>query len=151
MTESANERRISLPASASGLVMPRGDWTIQQEKRRPDGSAVYYMLASASTQMNFSVYVDKTNTCSSASTCLDSALKNPQYKDAKALLRSDDRLFQQAQFFIDEPQGFPIRQANLLASAYVDGQWFDIHISKVGKERPDMAALLEFLKTVSIK
>ncbi|MFZ6647921.1 hypothetical protein ACO0LO_19505 [Undibacterium sp. TJN25] len=149
--DTPTERRLSIPGSVRGIVMPREDWTLTREQLRPGDTAVYYMFSSERRKLFFSVYIDKTNVCQSSDTCLETALKNSQYKDAKELQKSDDGQFKIAQFFIDHPQGTPINQTNLLASAYVDGQWFDIHISKVGKERPEFAPLLEFLQAVVVK
>lgn len=151
INDTPTERRVSLPGNALGIVIPRDDWVVVKEQRRPGDTATYVMLSSENQQMFFSVYVDKTNVCRSSETCLEAALKNPQYKDAKEFQKSEDRQFKLAQFFLDQPQGAPIKQAHLLASTYVDGQWFDIHISKAGKERPETAPLLEFLRKVAVK
>jgi hypothetical protein len=151
VNDTSTERRLSIPGGARGIVIPREDWTLSKEQRRPGDTAVYYMFSSEQRQMFFSVYVDKTSVCNSADSCLENALANSQYKDAKELRKTEDRQFKVAQFFLDNPRGTPVKQAQLIVSAYLDGQWFDIHISKSGTERPEMAALLEFLKAVVIK
>jgi hypothetical protein len=151
VNDTSTERRLSIPGGARGVAIPREDWTLNKEQRRPGDTAVYYMFSSEQRQMFFSVYIDKTNVCNSSDSCLEKALENSQYKDAKELRKTEVRQFKVAQFFLDNPRGAPIKQAQLIVSAYLDGQWFDIHISKAGAERPDMAALLEFLKTVTIK
>lgn len=151
VNDTATERRMSLPGNSRGIVIPREDWVLSKEQRRPGDTAVYYMLASEKRQMFLSVYIDKTHACQSADACLEEALKNTQYKDAIELLKTDDRQFKVAQFFLDEPRRAPIKQAHLLVSTYIDGQWFDVHISKASKERPDIATLLDFMKTVAVK
>lgn len=151
VNDSATERRLSIPASARAIVMPREDWVLLKEQRRPGDTAVYYMLTSQQRQMVFSVYIDRTEVCRSADSCLDAAMANSQYKDARELRRSELNQFKVAQFFSDNPQGAPIKQAQVSASAYVDGHWYDVHISKSAAERPDLAPLLDFLKTIAIK
>ena len=59
--------------------------------------------------------------------------------------------FSVSQFYLDKPQGLPLIQAHLLASSYIDGQWFDVHISMGGTELPDQSSLMELLKAISIK
>lgn len=151
VNDTPTERRFSISGGVRGIAMPREDWVQSKEQRRPGDTAVYYMLSSERRQLFFSVYIDKTNACKSADSCLENALMNPQYKEAKELRKTDGGQFKVAQFYVDSPQGAPLKQAHLLVSAYVDGQWFDVHISKAGKERPDMAALLEFLQMVTVK
>jgi hypothetical protein len=109
------------------------------------------MLSSASRKTLFSAYVDRTVVCQSAKECLQAALKNPAYDVAKDLEMSTEGPFAVARFFIDTPQKVRFFQANVVASAYVDGQWFDVHISAADKERPDMEALLRFLRQIEIK
>jgi len=67
------------------------------------------------------------------------------------LRKSGEGPFTVALFFLDQPRGLPVFEAQLLASAYVDGQWFDVRISKLGNERPDPAPLLAVLRGLSIK
>ena len=149
--DTPTERALSLPAGAPALVIPRGDWTISREQRRPGDTAVYYMLTSESGQMVLSAYIDKTNACKSSEACLDEALKNQSYKDAKEQKAFESGPFKAAEFFLDQPKGTPIKQAHVLAAAYVDGHWFDLHISKSGPERPDPVALAELLKSLVLR
>jgi hypothetical protein len=48
-------------------------------------------------------------------------------------------------------EAFAALPGNVVASAYANGYWLDIHISSGGAERPDPAPLIELLKEVSIK
>lgn len=131
--------------------MPKADWVLNKEQRRPDGKVAYYMMSSDQARAVFSVYIDKMGPCRSADDCLTEALKNPQYKNAQETKILDDRQFKVAYFYLDKPQGLEVSQAHVLASAYVDGLWFDIHLSQTGKERPDIGKLLELLKTLQLK
>ena len=146
-----NERRLSIPSSSVSISFPREDWTLTQELRRERDTAVYYMHASNARHMFFSVYLDKTDSCKSAASCLDASLKNPAYKEAQGLRRMEQGPFHLALFHLDNPKGAQVKQGHVLASAYMDGVWLDVHLSSVGKERPDLAPLLDFLKTLSVK
>jgi len=64
---------------------------------------------------------------------------------------SEDRQFKVASFYLDKPQGLAVRQAHVLVSAYADGLWFDIHLSRTGRERPDIGPLLELVKSLQLK
>ncbi|WP_147328160.1 hypothetical protein [Duganella sp. BJB476] len=151
VNDSITDRRFSIPLGAQGLVMPRADWALNKEQRRSDGKVAYYMMYSEQARTVFSVYIDKTGPCRSADDCLKEALKNPLYKDAQEIKMTDDRQFKVAYFYLDKPQGLAVSQAHVLASAYVDGLWFDIHISQTNKERPDIGGLLELMKTLQLK
>src|SRR4030095_12713572 len=105
---------------------------------------------SATRKIAFSFYIDKTTDCQSAKACLNGALKNPAYGGAKELQLSESGPFAVARFFIDSPRGLSVYQANVLASAYVDGQWFDVHLSATDTQRPDMGRLVQFLQQVEI-
>jgi hypothetical protein len=148
---SVTERRFALPSSAVGLVLQGSDWVVDLEQHRPGDTAAYYMLSSASRDMPLSFYIDRTTICQSAKSCLQAALKNPAYGDVKDLVLSEEGPFAVATFYIDPPPEFKAYQANLLASAYVDGQWFDIHISSLKAARPDMETLRRLLRQAAIR
>jgi len=144
-------RRLSTPTSSRAIALPREDWTLVKEMRKAGDTGFYYMLTSHRRQMFFSVYIDRTDKCRSAEACLDIAVANASYKNARDLRKSDVNQFKVAQFVLDSSSGPPIKQANLSASAYIDGLWFDMHISMVGAETPELAPMLDFLQAVSIK
>jgi len=149
--DGASERALSLPNGTPAIIIPKEGWLLQQERRRQGDTAVYYLLSNERSQLNFSVYIDKSESCQDAPACLKSALQNPSYKEAKEVSDAEVGLFKAVQFYIDQPNGIAIKQAHIVAAAYVDGQWFDVHISKAGQERPEMAPLVEFLKTVAVR
>jgi hypothetical protein len=149
--DTSTERALSLPSGAPALVVKRNDWVISREQRRPGDTAVYYMLTSEATQLVLSVYIDKSTACQSSESCLAEALKNQSYKEAKEQRAFEAGPFKAAQFYLDQPLGKPIKQAHVLAAAYLDGHWFDVHISKSGQERPDIIPLVELLKNLSVR
>jgi hypothetical protein len=150
VVDASGERRLSIP-SGGAVVLPKEDWVIDREQRRPGDTAVYYMMSSERRKMFFSVYIDRTSACQNSMTCLQAALKNPQYSSAQDLKTQPLGGFEVAQFHLDRPKGLPVVQTNVLASAYADGVWFDIHLSMTASEMPDPAVLIEFLKSIQIK
>ena len=149
--DTPSERTLSLPTGKPALVIPRSDWVIAREQRKPGDTTVYYLLNSGETQLILSAYIDKSTVCRAADECLQSALKNQSYNDAKELKMLDAASFKAASFYLDNPKGAPVKQAHVLAAAYVDGVWFDVHISKGGAERSELGQLVELLKSLSIR
>ena len=151
VVDNGAELRLFIPVNPVGISFSKDDWTIQKEKRKSGGMGAYYLMYSGKRLMNFSVYIEKSTACSSADACLDATLKNKMYDDAQDMQRATVGPFKAAFFYLDKPMGQQLYQSNLQASALVDGIWFDVHLSMVGKERPDVNLLLEFLKTVTIQ
>lgn len=149
--DTPSERAFSLSSGAPALALARGDWTISREQRRPGDAAVYYLLTSERARLVLSVYIDKSTVCQSAEACLRTALENKSYAQAKDQKAFEAGPFKATQFYLDQPNGVPVKQAHVLAAAYVDGHWFDVHISKTGAERPDLAPLVELLQGLSIR
>jgi hypothetical protein len=151
VTDTATDWRFSIPSGTQALVMPRADWVLNQEQRRPDGKVAYYMMSSDQAHAVFSVYIDQTAQCRSADDCLKEALKNPAYKNAQETQMLEDRQFKVACFYLDKPKGLAVSQVHVLVSAYADGLWFDIHLSQTGRDRPDIGPLLELVKSLQLK
>lgn len=147
------EFRFFAPATNWWVTMPKGDWVMEKEQKRPDGTGFYYLLSSKSRALNFSIYLDKTTKCNSSAGCRDMFWRNPgpMYKGAKAVEQYEKNGFHVIQFQVENPGGFPVKQANISAHAYKDGYWIDVHISKVDKDMPDVAPLVAALQAVSFK
>ena len=60
--------QFQAPSLPWALAVPREDWRVGLEQRRPDGEGFYYMLEGG-RGMQFSVYLDKTTECDSAASC----------------------------------------------------------------------------------
>ena len=142
---------IALPGGDTPRIsFPKQGWSAARTQRRPDGSGVYHLLFNEASRLNFSAYIERRNDCGTPAGCLEGSLANPAYKVGRDLRRFDVGEFKAAELFIDRPGGLPFTQAHLLASAVVDGIWFDIHISKVGNEQIDTTSLVDLLRTVTI-
>lgn len=150
LRETASERRFSLTTDGPAVTMPSADWVLKSERQKPDGQTIYYRLINDKAQLVLSLYIDKTETCSSAPSCTDSALRNPAYKAATDQRRFDVGPFDVATFYLDQPRGLPLVQANLVASAYKSGHWIDVHITRVSAEKPEMNDLVELLRNLKL-
>src|ERR1700739_3850669 len=82
VTDTAAERQFFLPSATVKLTLPRGDWIITREQRRPDETAVYYALEIQTRGLILSVYIDKSASCKTATACRGLALANRAFRDA---------------------------------------------------------------------
>lgn len=110
--DTPTEKTLSTRSGSPTLVLPKQDWKATQERNRPDGTAAYYHMVTDRNQLSFSVYIDRTTVCQSAESCLQAALKNQSYKEAKEMQQSTAGPFKFAQFFLDQPQRFPVKRAH---------------------------------------
>ena len=134
------------------LKLPASDWKVVQEKQKKGGSGFYYFLTSEKRSLNFSVFLDKTDKCSSPTECRELFWKNPgpKYKNPMGVIKKTVNEFSVIQFYIDKPMGLPVVQSNISAHSYRDGFWIDIHISKVDKQYPDHHSMNDVLESVKL-
>jgi hypothetical protein len=148
--QTATELRLGIPSTKPVISIPPEDWKVDEQKRNATGG-VYYLLTSVKRRLVFSVFIEKKFECKTADECLASALKNPMARNAKDVQKGAEGPFKIAHYFLDQPGGMPVAQANVLASTMADGLWFDVHLSMTEPRRPDMALLLDFLKLIAVK
>jgi len=151
--DSGSRLQFFSPQTAWAVAIPRDDWVVAQEKRRPDGSGFYYLVASRSRSMQFSMYLDRTAQCSSGEACRALFWSNPgpMFRDARDVRQYERNGFHVVQFYLDGVAGIPIMQTNLSAHTYRDGYWIDIRVTMVGERVPDPAPMIEFLDSISVQ
>jgi hypothetical protein len=149
VVDTKDERALYLKGGTCKVVIPRDDWLITREQTRADGKSVYYSLSSAKRDMTLWFFIDQTPVCQSATACLELALKNKVYDGAKDMKFAEEGSFKVAHFLLPGSQGAASQQ-HLIATAYVDGCWIDVHLNQSGRETGS-ADLLTFLKLVKIK
>ena len=149
VADAKGERALFLAGSSFKLVIPREDWVITREQMRADGRSVYYALASAKREMTLWLFIDQTPVCQSATACLEFSLKNTAYSTAKDMKFAAQEPFQVAQFALEGGPGTASQQ-RLIAAAYVDGCWVDVHLFQAARDGA-AAALLGFLKLVAVQ
>jgi hypothetical protein len=150
IVDTKTERVLSLPGAKFKVVIPREDWLITREQTRSDALSVYYALASQKRDMVLWVFIDQTPVCQSAKACLELAMKNKAYDDAKDMKFMEHEGFSVVQFTI-EPAKDGLKQQHLIAATYVDGSWIDLHLSQVLKSGTDPDSLSTVLKSLAIK
>lgn len=150
IVDSKTERQLALPGAKFKIVIPREDWLITREQTRSDALSVYYALASSKRDMVLWVFIDQTPVCQSAKACVELAIKNKAYDDAKDMKFTEHEGFSVVQFTL-EPAKDGVKQQHLIAATYLDGSWVDIHLSQVVKSGTDPDSLLAVLKLLSIK
>ncbi|APV48911.1 hypothetical protein BWI17_03955 [Betaproteobacteria bacterium GR16-43] len=141
-----------VPQAPWALRLPRDDWQVLQEKRSA-GGGVYYFIASPSRELQFSIFLDKTDQCDSASACRDLWKRNTAKVNeaARDLSERDRNGFSVVQFHLDKPGGHAVVQTNVSAHAYRDGYWIDVRVTKVGETRPDPEPLLAVLDAMAFR
>ncbi len=149
VTDTKDERALHLTGGSCKLVIPRDDWLITREQTRPDGRSVYYSLSSVKRDMTLWFFIDQTPVCQSATACLELALKNKVYDGAKEMKFAEESPFKVAHFLLPGSQG-AANQQHLIATAYLDGCWIDVHLNQPARETGS-ADLLTFLKLVKVK
>jgi len=149
VADTKDERALYLSGTGFRLVIPRDDWLITREQTRADGKSVYYALASVKRDMTLWFFLDQTPVCQSASACLELALKNKLYDSAKDMRFADQEPFKIVHFMLPGGQGVA-NQQHVIAAAYVDGCWIDVHLIQTARESGS-ADLLAFLKLVKLK
>jgi hypothetical protein len=151
--ESGGEILISSPAVSWKIAIPRGDWKIVQQQKRPDGSGFIYSLTSAKQLLDLTVFLERSGRCSSGAGCRALFLRDPglaarRPKDVKLF---EEGGFHAAQFFVDAYADAVLRQANLSAHMYRDGHWIEVRVSLVTRKPPDPETLLAVLRSVTLK
>lgn len=149
MATGPTQLRFYVTGSRWAVTLPKQDWQVREERNR-DGELAYHMLSSESLHAHFSVYIDHSRACDSGESCRQQALKNPLYRGAKGLRKFRKGDFDVAQFRLDKPGGLAIQQSHLLAEAYRDGFWIDVHLSQSAPTTPDPAELLKLLDTITL-
>ena len=141
------------PRAAWAVAIPKDDWVVAQERRRPDGSGFYYLVSSRSRSMQFMMYLNRTAECASGEACRALFWDNPgpKFRDPRDVRQYERNGFHVVQFYLDGVAGIPMKQANLSAHMYRDGYWIDIRATMVGEEVPDPAPIIEFLDSISVR
>ena len=144
---------IYIPSLELNIKFPSSDWNLVQEKRKPDGGGYYYHLTSESASLNFSVFLDRTNKCSTPDKCRDMFWENPgpKYKGAAGVEKLHINGLSVIRFYIDKPMGYPVIQSNVSAHSYKNGFWIDLHLSNINPEAPDYTAINKFIEEVRIE
>ena len=149
---SPTQLQVFLPAPTWSVTLPRDDWFIAQDRVKPDGLGAYALASSPSRSVNLSVLLQRSGECDTPAGCRALWKKQAAEGLAKATaMREYDRNgFSVVEFQLDKPEGVDVVQLNVWGHAYRDGHWIDVHLSKVGKTRPDSRDLVSVLDAITI-
>ena len=145
-----SEKNLQLfaPGATWALTLPREDWRVEGEQRKPDGGGFYY-FATSERDLQFSVYLDRNTQCNSPASCRQMWQSNPHpsMQGAKVLQESERNGFS---IVVYENPRVTVRdrtvaQTNVSAHGYRDGTWIDFRVSAVGPTPPDPAPLLALI------
>ena len=143
--------QIYAPGSTWALTIPREDWKVVQEQRRPDGNSFYYFAAS-DRPIQFSVYLERTTECSSAATCLKRWRSQTHPSMQGSTVRQEGERNGFSFVVYDNPdvkaKDRSVATTNVSAHAYRDGQWIDFRVSAVstaGSKPPEAGPLLALI------
>lgn len=106
-----------------------------------DERSVYIMMASASTKLNVSVFIEPANNCKTSEMCRNQVLGlgNPAWGKFQDLSKGKIKDFYYFEFYRPEVRGQPIKMLDMYAECVSQGYWIDLHISKVLYTKEDHA------------
>jgi hypothetical protein len=153
---SESHLQFYVPGAPWALTIPREDWKVVQEGRRPDGGSYYYFVAS-DRPMQLSVYLERTTECTSAASCLKRWRSQTHPSMQGSTVRQEGERNGFSVLVYDNPdvkaKDRSVATTNVSAHAYRDGQWIDFRVSAVsiaGSKPPDAGPLLALIDKLAI-
>lgn len=126
------------------------DLDITGVQAKPDEASAYFMMASASTKLNVSVFIEPVDKCKSSDECRNHVLNagNPQWGKFEQLAKGNLKNFSYFEFYRPEVQGQPVKMLDMYAQYVSDGYWVDVHISKVLYTKTDHALFEKVINSI---
>jgi hypothetical protein len=152
MRKSEQAIYLSAPNTPWEIRFPKHGWQLQQERRRQDGLAFYYMFSNPKTKFNVSFYIEPAEKCKTSKGCRSMFWSNPGplYENPQSVEQFEENGFAIVKFIIPSIQGVQVNQLNYSAHLVRDGYWVDMHLSKLPSQKGDEAILSDFVKAISI-
>ncbi len=153
MKQSGQIIHLSTSNTAWEIRFPKDGWQLQQERRRQDGLAFYYMFSNLKTKLNASFYLEPAEKCKTSNDCRSFFWKNPGpfYENPQEVEQFQENGFAIVKFIIPSVRGVQVNQLNYSAHIVRDGYWIDMHLSKIGYQKGDEAVLSHFVKGISFQ
>jgi hypothetical protein len=153
--EQGGQLQFVAPRAPRAVTLPKDDWAVELQKRTPDGASSYYFVTSYAKPIQFSIYLDRTTACSSGETCRTRfwGQRGTEFQGARDVRMYVRNGFHVVQFWLElgSAGGMSVNQANLSAHMYRDGYWIDLRVSRVDRQVPDPAPMLELLDSITVK
>lgn len=126
------------------------DLDITSVQAKPDEASAYFMMASKSTKLNVSVFIEPVDKCRSSDECRDHVLNvgNPAWGKFEQLAKGKIKDFSYFEFYRPEVKGQPLKILDMYAQYVSDGYWVDLHISKVLYTKADHALFEKLVDSV---
>ena len=126
------------------------DLDITGVQAKPDEASAYFMMASESTKLNVSVFIEPVDKCKSGEDCRDHVLNlgNPAWGKFEQLSKGKLKDFSYFEFYRPSVEGQPVKMLDLYAEYVLDGYWVDLHISKVLYTKADHALFEKVINSV---
>lgn len=127
------------------------DLDITGVQAKPDEASGYFMMTSASTKLNVSVFIEPVDKCKSGEECRDHvlALGNPAWGKFEQLAKGKIKDFSYFEFYRPEVQGQPLKVMDMYAQYVSNGYWVDVHISKVLYTKADHELFEKVVNSIS--
>lgn len=126
------------------------DLDITNMQAKSDEASAYFMLSSASTKLNVSVFIEPVGKCKTSDECRDYLLDlgNPAWGKFEQLSKGKIKDFSYFEFYRPEVKGQPVKMFDMYAQYVSQGYWVDLHISKVLYTKEDHALFEKVINSV---
>ena len=153
MRQSEQAIYLSTPNTPWEVKFPKDGWQLQQERRRQDGLAFYYMFSNLKTKLNASFYLEPAEKCKTSRDCRSLFWKNPGplYENPQEVEQFEKNGFAIVKFIVPSVRGLQVNQLNYSAHIVRDGYWIDTHLSKLPSQKGDETLLSDFVKAISFQ
>ena len=156
----------NVPASAQDgfvdgveLTTTKAPWTLRvlgndldlkNVQAKPDEQSAYFLMASESSKLNVSVFIEPVDKCKTSDACRDHVLGlgNPKWGKYQDLAKGAIKGFSYFEFYRPEVDGRPVKMLDMYAQYVGDGYWADVHISKVLFEKEDRKLFERLLNSI---
>ena len=127
------------------------DLDITQVQAKPDQASAYFMMASASSSINVSVFIEPVDKCKTGEGCRDHVLGlgNPAWGKYEQLAKGKLKDFSYFEFYRPEVQGKQLKMLDMYAEYVSEGYWVDVHISKALYSKQDHALFEKVINSIS--
>lgn len=132
------------------IRIPENDLDITNAEAKPDEQSAYFMMASRSSQLNVSVFIEPIDKCKSSENCRDYVLGlgNPAWGKFQDLSKGRIKDFSYFEFFRPDVQNQPMKMLDMYAEYVGQGYWVDLHISKASYKKEDHALLEKVVNSI---
>ena len=128
------------------------DLNITNVRVKPDERSAYFVLASDSTKLNVTVFIEPVLECETADECRERVIKVEIANWGKLENLTRGRLRDFSYFEFSRPQiaGQPANVFDMQAEYVSDGYWVDVHISKVDYTKNEHALFEKVMNSIAI-